>query len=143
MTESLISNFVKFRRASLGLTQKALAKKAGVGIRFIKELEHGKESMRMDKVNHVLRFFGHRISPVSEKIYDPYSILLQGLCKKVKISLIRNRIIYVTLIGCIIKKDQILKWRAVSEENIKEYKKTKHPRLMEYIEHIDIENCEQ
>ena len=46
--------FVKSRRRSMGLTQKDLADRAGVGLRFIRDLEQGKESLRMDKVNQLL-----------------------------------------------------------------------------------------
>lgn len=55
--------FVKERRKLLGLTQKELAEKAGVGLRFIRDLEQGKESLRLDKVNQVLQLFGHEMIP--------------------------------------------------------------------------------
>ena len=55
--------FVKERRKILGLTQEELAKKAGVGLRFIRDLEQGKESLRLDKVNQVLQLFGHEMIP--------------------------------------------------------------------------------
>ena len=64
MTESLIK-FIKERRRSMGLTQKDLADRAGVGLRFIRDLEQGKTSLRLDKVNQVLALFGHRMEPVS------------------------------------------------------------------------------
>jgi y4mF family transcriptional regulator len=59
-----LSEFIKERRKSTNLTQPELAEKAGVGLRFIRELEQGKESLRMDKVNQVLRLFGHELGPV-------------------------------------------------------------------------------
>jgi y4mF family transcriptional regulator len=62
MTESLIV-FIKERRRTLHLTQKALADRAGVGLRFIRDLEQGKPSLRLDKVNQVLALFGHRMTP--------------------------------------------------------------------------------
>lgn len=55
--------FVKERRKLLGLTQKELAEKAGVGLRFIRDLEQGKESLRLDKVNQVLKLFGYEMVP--------------------------------------------------------------------------------
>jgi y4mF family transcriptional regulator len=67
MTDPLIK-FVKSRRRSMGLTQKALADRAGVGLRFIRDLEQGKESLRMDKVNQVLALFGHRMEPVAYRM---------------------------------------------------------------------------
>ncbi|WP_297337075.1 helix-turn-helix transcriptional regulator [Algoriphagus sp.] len=63
-----LSEFVKKRRKNLGLTQEDLSFKAGVGLRFVRDLEQGKESLRMDKVNQVLTLFGHQLGPVqSEK----------------------------------------------------------------------------
>ncbi len=62
-----LKTFIKDRRKLLGITQEELAEKAGVGLRFIRELEQGKESMRMDKVNQVLSLFGHALIPVNEK----------------------------------------------------------------------------
>jgi len=62
MTEPLII-FMKERRRAMGLTQKDLADRAGVGLRFVRELEQGKTSLRLDKVNQVLALFGHRMEP--------------------------------------------------------------------------------
>ena len=59
--------FVKTRRKLLGLTQKDVAEKAGVGLRFVRDLEQGKQSLRMDKVNQVLALFGHTLIPVEQK----------------------------------------------------------------------------
>lgn len=41
-----------------------LAAKSGVGLRFVRELEQGKETLRMDKVNQVLALFGHKVGAV-------------------------------------------------------------------------------
>lgn len=57
--------FVKSKRKTLGLTQRDLADRAGLGLRFIRELEQGKPSLRLDKVNQVLALFGHRMEPAS------------------------------------------------------------------------------
>lgn len=59
-----ISRFVKNKRKELGLTQKDLAFNAGVGLRFVRELEQEKETVRLDKVNDVLRLFGARVGVV-------------------------------------------------------------------------------
>jgi y4mF family transcriptional regulator len=56
--------FVKSRRTQLGLTQEQLAERAGVGLRFVRDLEQGKESLQLDKVNQVLLLFGHTMGPV-------------------------------------------------------------------------------
>lgn len=60
----LLNEFVKERRKQASLTQPELAVKAGVGLRFIRDLEQGKETLRLDKVNQVLQLFGHQIGPV-------------------------------------------------------------------------------
>lgn len=62
-TES-ISRFLKEKRKKAGLTQAELASKAGVGLRFIRELEQGKKTLRIDKVNQVLILFGHELGAV-------------------------------------------------------------------------------
>ncbi len=66
MTEELIL-FIKERRKQLNLTQEALARRAGVGIRFIRDLEQGKETLRLDRVNQVLALFGHKMAPVKDE----------------------------------------------------------------------------
>lgn len=63
-TTKLISAFVKEKRKKLGLTQLELAKRAGVGLRFVRELEQGKSTLQLDKVNQVLFLFGHQLGPV-------------------------------------------------------------------------------
>ena len=60
----LLNEFVKGRRKQANLTQPELAVKAGVGLRFIRDLEQGKETLRLDKVNQVLQLFGHQVGPV-------------------------------------------------------------------------------
>ena len=59
-----VSEFVKQRRNNAKLTQPELAAKAGVGLRFLRDLEQGKPTLRMDKVNQVLQLFGHELGPV-------------------------------------------------------------------------------
>ena len=59
-----LSSYVKKKRKQFGLTQVDLAAKSGVGLRFVRELEQGKETLRLDKVNQVLLLFGQEIGPV-------------------------------------------------------------------------------
>jgi y4mF family transcriptional regulator len=59
-----LSDFVKAKRKSVKLTQPELAEKAGVGLRFIRELEQDKETLRLDKVNQVLQLFGYQVGAV-------------------------------------------------------------------------------
>ena len=52
-----IAEFIKEKRKALGLTQGEFAIRAGLGVRFVRELENGKETVRMDKVNQALGMF--------------------------------------------------------------------------------------
>jgi len=60
----VISNYVKEMRRKHKLTQVDLAAKSGVGLRFVRELEQGKQTLRLDKVNQVLSLFGKEVGPV-------------------------------------------------------------------------------
>ena len=59
-----LREFVKEKRGDAKLTQPELAEKAGVGLRFLRELEQGKETLRLDKVNQVLGLFGYQVGAV-------------------------------------------------------------------------------
>lgn len=59
-----LSTFVKEMRKQFGLTQVDLAEKSGVGLRFVRELEQGKQTLRLDKVNQVLALFGRQVGAV-------------------------------------------------------------------------------
>lgn len=58
-----LSEFIKEQRREHKLTQRDLADRAGVGLRFIREMEAGKPTLRMDKVNTVLDLFGYQLEP--------------------------------------------------------------------------------
>ena len=59
-----LSEYVKQMRKQYRLTQVDLSEKSGVGLRFVREMEQGKKTLRMDKVNQVLSLFGTELSPV-------------------------------------------------------------------------------
>ena len=71
-----LRDFVKEERKKLRITQPEFAKRTGVGLRFIRELEQGKQTLRLDKVNQVLALFGHVMKPAldvmpdEEKVHD-------------------------------------------------------------------------
>jgi len=69
----ILSKFVKDKRNASKLTQPELAEKAGVGLRFVRDLEQGKETLRIDKVNQVLNLFGYELGPVKKDFigYEP------------------------------------------------------------------------
>jgi y4mF family transcriptional regulator len=62
-----LAKLIKEKRNSVSLTQPELAEKAGVGLRFVRELEQGKETLRLDKVNQVLQLFGYEVGAVLMK----------------------------------------------------------------------------
>lgn len=59
-----LSLFVKQKRKASGMKQEDLSFAAGVGLRFVRELEQGKPTLRMDKINQVLNLFGYELGPV-------------------------------------------------------------------------------
>ena len=68
MEQTNLSKFVKAMRKRYGLTQVDLSEKSGVGLRFVRELEQGKQTLRLDKVNQVLNLilnlFGKEVGAV-------------------------------------------------------------------------------
>ncbi|MHB1345926.1 MAG: type II toxin-antitoxin system Y4mF family antitoxin [Candidatus Humimicrobiaceae bacterium] len=62
--KSIIGEFIKKERKTVKLTQAELALKAGVGLRFIRDAEQGKTTLRTDTLNKVLKLFGKTIGPV-------------------------------------------------------------------------------
>lgn len=60
---SVISEFMKENRKKAGLTQEEFALRSGLGLRFVRELEQGKETVRLDKVNKALAMFGAEAVP--------------------------------------------------------------------------------
>ena len=63
-----LSEYIKQKRKKNGLSQVELAERAGVGLRFVRELEQGKQTLRMDKVNDVLALFGDCLGPIKSDI---------------------------------------------------------------------------
>ena len=64
---STISEYIKTERKKAGLTQEEFAMRSGLGLRFVRELEHGKETVRLDKVNQALAMFGMEAVPGESK----------------------------------------------------------------------------
>ena len=59
-----LEEYIRNKRKLHNLTQQELAERSGVGYRFIRELENGKPTVRMDKVNQVLSLFGEELQPL-------------------------------------------------------------------------------
>ena len=64
MKQTTLSVFVKAMRKQYNLTQVDLSEKSGVGLRFVRKLEQGKQTIRLDKANQILNLFGYEIGAV-------------------------------------------------------------------------------
>lgn len=62
--QTTLSKYVKAMRKQYNLTQVELSEKSGVGLRFVRELEQGKQTLRLDKVNQLLSLFGSEVGAV-------------------------------------------------------------------------------
>jgi len=62
-----LGDFIRKKRKAANLTQPELAERAGVGLRFLRELEGNKKTLRLDKVEQVLQLFGHTVGAIPAK----------------------------------------------------------------------------
>jgi len=62
-----LANFVKLKRKEVNLTQEEFAERAGVALTVIRKIEQKKTNLNLDKVNQVLKMFGHKLVPVPSK----------------------------------------------------------------------------
>ena len=135
---SNIAAFVKYNREKLNLTQEQLADRAGVGIHFIRNLEQGLSSLKLDKVNEVLKVFGHRLMPTPEKL-DPYQIWYSYLNKAVRITKRNKEEFFGFLLQEIRnEKSEITGWKVVPNPDAIEWQKKQDDKLTEIIKHSDI-----
>jgi y4mF family transcriptional regulator len=140
--ETSLSSFVKYHRRELKLTQEELAEKAGVGLRFIRDLEQGKESLRMDKVNQVLQLFGYNLSPNSGRVLDPFYIHRYHFNRNVRIVQKDKTSLTGFIIGDVIEYHQIIGWKFIPNNDAKAYKKTENEKLVKIINHAAIESIQ-
>ena len=79
-----LAKYIKAKRKEFGISQVELSQKSGVGLRFIREMEQGKETMRMDKVNQVLALFGDELAPKKREssMTQQKKLQLQSLLSK-------------------------------------------------------------
>lgn len=141
---SKLSSFIKYQRKKQKLTQEELAAKAGVGIRFIRELEQGKETLQLNKVDQVLALFGFSLSPDNQKI-DAYDIFWNYLNKAIKITLTSRVIKYGIIIKEITdkKENKISAWQFVPNNNAIKYQQKPDDNLTEIILNNDIQTIEE
>ena len=64
MEQTALSKYVKAMRKKYNLTQVELSEKSGVGLRLVRELEQGKQTLRLDKINQILNLFGSEVGVV-------------------------------------------------------------------------------
>ena len=62
-----LSEFVRAKRKEANLTQEEFAQRAGVALTVIRKIEQGKENLNLERVNHVLKMFGHELAPVNSR----------------------------------------------------------------------------
>ncbi len=67
MKKTIIGEFIKKERKNKNLTQKEFAQISGLGLQFIRDLEQGKPTVRLDKVNQALYMFGYTAGPIKLK----------------------------------------------------------------------------
>ena len=125
-----LSAFIRFQRKKVGLTQHELAAKAGVGARFIRELEQGKASLQLDKVEQVLGLFGFQLSPSRQRV-DAYDIYWNFLNRGVKITLANKLVKYGVILEEIIdkKENKINAWKFVPNNHAIQYLQKPDDRL--------------
>jgi y4mF family transcriptional regulator len=140
MDTTYLSNFVKDNRNRLRLKQQDLAEKAGVGLRFIRDLEQGKTTLRIDKVNQVLALFGYTLVPGKE--LDPYDIHENHFNKNVRVFLTNKSVLQGFIIDQIREGAEIVAWKFVSNNDAIEYQATKKEKLVRTIIHREIERIE-
>ena len=70
---NILSTTVKMLRKQYNLTQEELSLKSGVGVRFVRELEQGKETLRLDKVNQLLDFFNYEMVATQKTVNNETS----------------------------------------------------------------------
>lgn len=63
----VLAEFVKQKRNEVKLTQQEFAERAGVALTVIRKIEQGKENLNLEKVNQVLKMFGHTLAPVNAR----------------------------------------------------------------------------
>lgn len=139
-----VSLFVKYQRKKLALTQEELSAKAGVGIRFIRDLEQGKETLQLNKVNQVLALFGSNLI-ASKLAQDPYDIYWNYFNKPVKITLTNK----ISKQGIIVKEindpreNKIIAWHFVANNKAIQYQQKPDKKLIEEILHSAILEIEE
>jgi y4mF family transcriptional regulator len=137
-----IANFVKYNRTKANMTQAELAQRAGVGLRFIRDLEQGKETLRLDKVNQVLQLFGYNLNPGSMRKKDAFEIVMNNVNVNVQLRLKNKTVLTGVILEEIYDHNEITAWKFVANKNLIAYRETNNPELVQIISHADVDNVE-
>jgi y4mF family transcriptional regulator len=139
-----LSAFIKYQRKKRKLSQEQLASNAGVGLRFVREIEQGKETLQLDKVNQVLSLFGFNLYPSKPKV-DAYEVYWKYLNKTVQIELLNKAIKSGLLVKEIIDQteNKISAWQFVPINHAVKYLRKPDEKLTEIILHSDIHTIEE
>lgn len=139
-----LSAFIKYHRKKRKLSQEQLASNAGVGLRFVREIEQGKETLQLDKVNQVLSLFGFNLYPSRPKV-DAYEVYWKYLKKAVQIELFNKVIKSGMLVKEIIDQteNKISAWQFVPMNHAVKYLQKPDEKLTEIILHSDIHTIEE
>ncbi len=139
-----LSAFIKYHRKKRKLSQEQLASNAGVGLRFVREIEQGKETLQLDKVNQVLGLFGFNLYPSKPKV-DAYEVYWKYLNKTVQIELLNKVIKSGILMREIIDQteNKISAWQFVPMNHAVKYLRKPDEKLTEIILHSDIQTIEE
>jgi len=142
MEQHNLADLVKYMRQSNKLTQEELAQKAGVGLRFVRDLEQGKQTIRMDKLNQVLALFGYKVSGTPARKKDQWEIMMNNINRSVRITLKDRTERTGILKGYKMKDQQVLYWEFIPNENALKYLDTKDEKLVHKIDNDDLLNVE-
>lgn len=139
-----LSAFIKYHRKKRKLSQEQLASNAGVGLRFVREIEQGKETLQLDKVNQVLGLFGFNLYPSKPKV-DAYEVYWKYLNKTVQIELLNKVIKSGMLVKEVIDQteNKISAWQFVPMNHAVKYLRKPDEKLTEIILHNDIQTIEE
>lgn len=142
MEQHNLADLVKYMRHSTNLTQEELAQKAGVGLRFVRDLEQGKQTIRMDKLNQVLALFGYKVSATSARKQDQWEIIMNHMNRNVRITQKDWTERTGILKGYRMKDQQVLHWEFIPDSNALKYRDTKDETLVEKIDNDNLLNVE-
>jgi len=142
MEQHNLADLVKYMRQSNKLTQEELAQKAGVGLRFVRDLEQGKQTIRMYKLNQLLALFGYKVSATSARKQDQWEIIMNHLNRNVRVTLKDWTERTGILKGYEMKNQQVLSWEFIPSHHALKYRDTKDETLVEKIDNDHLLNVE-